>query len=219
MWQSTGDVLTVSGFPARILVTTTASGDMKLRARREAMCGRHGIDPLSLTLCRQVHGARATVVTDSEAGTEIDATDALVTVSRGIALGVFTADCVPVFIAAKDGSCGGVIHAGWRGIEAGVIEAAIQQLGAACGVKPAGITAAVGPHIQPCCYTVGPDVLRRFAQPGPTLDLAVAVADRLCREGVTDIDACGRCTCHEADLFYSHRRNAAAERMLSVMVL
>lgn len=219
MWHSASDTLTVPDFPARILVTTRAGGDMKLRARREAMCARHGIDPLTLTLCRQVHGAGAMLVTDAQAGGEIEETDALVTVGRGIALGVFTADCVPVFIAAQDGSCGGVIHAGWRGIAAGVIEAAVRRMGAASGIQPARVAAAVGPHIQPCCYTVGPDLLQRFAQPGPTLDLGAAAADRLRRAGVTDIDACGRCTCHEADLFYSHRRDAAAERMLSVIIL
>lgn len=219
MWLNADGIFTVSGFPLRVFVTTTACGDMKTPARREAMCARHGIDAGRLTLCRQVHGARAAVVTGADAGTEVDGTDALVTGLRGTALGVFTADCVPVFIAAKNGSCGGVIHAGWRGIEAGVIEAAVRQMSAACGVKPAGMAAAVGPHIQPCCYTVGPDVLRRFDQRGPTLDLAAAVAGRLRREGVTEIDACGRCTCHEADLFYSHRRDAAVERMLSVVVL
>lgn len=219
MWHSSGDTLTVPGFPARVMVTTVASGDMKVRARREEMCSRHGIDPLTLTLCRQVHGAGTALVTAACAGTEMEATDALVTGCRGISLGVFTADCVPVFIAAHDGSCGGVIHAGWRGIDAGVVEAAVRQLSAACRVHPSDMAAAIGPHIQPCCYVVGPELLQRFDQPGPALDLAAAVASRLRREGVMNIDACGRCTCHEADMFYSYRRDAAAERMLSVIVL
>jgi YfiH family protein len=201
------------------MVTTVSAGDMKDVARRRTFCQSRNMDFVRLTMGSQVHGAQVAVVDTKNCGQLISETDSLITGIPGIPLGVYTADCVPVFVAAKNGMCGGVIHAGWRGMAAGAIRAAVHMLCEQFSVASTDIIAAVGPHIQSCCYTVNADVLELFSQIGPALDLGIAAVGQLRKSGIEDIVSCGRCTHHEPDLFYSYRRNKTPERMLSIMVL
>ena len=158
----------------------------------------------------QVHGPR--VVTVAGAGEQGDA-DGLVTDRSDLPLAVFTADCLGVVIDAGDVVA--VAHAGWRGLHAGVIEAALR----ACvemGGRPS--KAWIGPSIGPCCFEVGEEVAERFVDHirqttwGTTsVDLREAAAARL---GVaTTVDArCTRCT---PDL-HSHREDATSARLAAV---
>jgi copper oxidase (laccase) domain-containing protein len=128
-------------------------------------CGvRHGFGtrgdapPARLLRPRQVDGAR--VASARECAHGIDA-DAVVARGGADAVGVVTADCVPVLAASADGRAVAAIHAGWRGLAAGVIEAGIAALREQA--PGAALRAVIGPHIGPCCYGIDEPVPRRTA--------------------------------------------------------
>lgn len=161
---------------------------------------------------KQVHGRAVIEVRGDEPWWEIAEreADAIVTRAPGVRVGVRTADCVPVLIEDPAGRACAAAHAGWRGLYAGVIEAAV----AALGGEPAGMRAALGPSIGPCCYEVGPEVAAQFAgflapwTPKPHVDLRDAARAALRRAGVAAVDdgavACTKCDPRE---FYSYRRD------------
>jgi polyphenol oxidase len=110
---------------------------------------------------------------------------------------VLVADCLPVALAGADRV--GVVHAGWRGLAAGVLEAGVEATGA--------VAAAIGPGIGPCCYEVGDEVRAVFDTQGPTLDLKAVARARLEAAGVQEIHDCGLCTACDPERFFSHRRD------------
>ncbi len=146
--------------------------------------------------------------------------DALWTSRRGLALSVITADCVPVLLARAsaepENGPGPVaaIHAGWRGIEAGVVARTVRAL----GVPPEALTAWIGPSIGACCYEVSDDVAKRVAGashaavvvPGPGerphLDLPGAVRHQLLQAGIAAPRIVVRCTRCDAETLWSYRR-------------
>jgi len=176
---------------------------------------------------RQVHGARVVM---ADAAGELGEADATLATRPGVAVGVVTADCVPVLVAA--GGAVAAVHAGWRGLAAGVIPSALEALRDV--VPGADPRAVVGPCIGACCYEVDAPVLDalgpRFAvvleaalrptRPGHArLDLqalarAALVAAGCAPDAVGVVeDACTQC---DPGRFHSFRRDgAAAGRLLS----
>ena len=161
-----------------------------------------------LAWAKQVHSAVALPARPGACGKG----DALFTEDAGIALSVATADCVPVLLAGPRGHA--AIHAGWRGIAAGVIPAALEKLRG----DRAEWTAWVGPAIGACCYEVGEDVAAQvvaasapeFAISGPEgkphLDLAGAVRHQLAAGGVGQVIVLPRCTRCDEETLWSYRR-------------
>jgi YfiH family protein len=133
---------------------TAEAGDLRsnsdLRAR---VAGEIGIDA-DWAYLNQVHGA---VVRVARNGGNLGDGDAIMTSVPGLAIMVATADCVPIIIEGDDAVA--VVHAGWRGALAGVLEAALTSL-RTNGFEP--LRAAIGPAIGPCCYEVGDEVAARF---------------------------------------------------------
>jgi len=161
--------------------------------RRRAGEGR------ALAYARQVHGTR--VITLDGAPDAIAEADAVMTATPGVAALVLTADCLPIALVA-DGAVA-MVHAGWRGLADGVVEAGVAALGGAAH-------AAIGPGAGACCYEVGDEVASRFpawARHGRRLDLKAVAAQRLRAAGVADICDVGRCTMCEPEAFFSHRRS------------
>lgn len=143
--------------------------------------------------------------------------DALWTGEAGLALSVITADCVPVLLAARGGGRIAAVHAGWRGIEAGVVARALEALAA----PPEEVAAWIGPSIGVCCYEVGEEVAERVAAasdpsvvapggriPGgrPHVDLAGAVRRQLVGAGLPEPRTVVRCTRCDAAALWSYRR-------------
>lgn len=126
---------------------------------------------------------------------------------------VRTADCVPVLLAGADGRCVAAVHAGWRGLVAGVIEAAAHAM-TGRGAPP--VAAAVGPCIGVAHYEVGDGVAAQFDErhldrtrgPKPHLDLRRAAAARLHALGLAaaDLDVSTACTHRDHADFFSYRR-------------
>ncbi len=181
----------------------------------------------------QVHGSRVAVVGhhDAAGGTgtgmvfrNVGDHDALVTAAPGTALCVLTADCAAIALASPEGVCGAV-HAGWRGLVAGVVEAAasaMRDLGAS------DVTASLGPCIHGPCYEFSPSDLDTVAAVygtsvrgtttggRPALDLVAAVAAAAAAAGarlVDDVDICTAC----GDRQFSHRARRDVGRQALVV--
>lgn len=169
---------------------------------RRIVCEALGADAEKLTMNRQRHTA---VVHRAHAGRRGEPGDGLWTDEPGVPMLKLTADCVPIAIARANG--GGpalaLLHAGWRGLVEGIVEAGVAALGGG------ELVAAVGPSIGPCCYEVGPEVAERFDADltrGRLLDLWTAAERRLRAAGVAAIERVDLCTGCNPDLFFSHRR-------------
>jgi YfiH family protein len=203
----------------RALVTTRPMGDMA-GAGRNALNGLVPGEPVWLT---QVHGV---VVSEIDLpGPALKADAAISRKSKNVCV-VGAADCMPVLLTDEAGSVVAAAHAGWRGLSAGVIEAAV----AAMKVPPAQVLAWLGPAIGPRAYEVGEDVRAAFAahesafsaptRPGHwMLDLYAVARARLGNAGVTGIYGGGFCTYTEAARFYSYRRDKTKERMAALIWL
>jgi YfiH family protein len=204
--------------PPRVqaLVTTRAAGDMARPSGLEAFL------PGPPVWLRQVHGTR---VVDADAGPALPEADAAVARRPGTVCAVRMADCMPVLLCDAQGTVVAAAHAGWRGLAAGVIEAAIEAMKTA----PANLVAWLGPAIGPDSYEVGDDVRVAFAdyesafrptRPGHwLLDLYAVAQVRLARAGVTRVHGGGYCTYRESERFFSYRRDGARERMAALVWL
>jgi len=177
-----------------------ATGDRPEHVRENL---QRAADGLPVAAMRQVHGADVRTVTGPTGASE--EADGLVTTEPGLALVVTTADCLPVGLAA--GGAIAMLHAGWRGLAAGILEAGVQRLRALAGSAP--VHAAVGPGAGVCCYEVGDDVAANFPGQvrGGRLDLKAAASERLRAAGVVTVLDVDRCTMCEPDVFFSHRRS------------
>lgn len=198
-------------------VSWRADGGAVARARG-ALADLVGLAPDDLVFMRQVHGAAVATVGPADRGRgvqpgfpPVDGADALVTTATDVALVVLVADCVPVLLV-DPGRAVGAVHAGRRGIAAGVVEAAV----AALTDTPEQCLAVVGPAIGGCCYEV-PDALaddvaarvpgaRTTTRWGTTsLDLPAAVIALLDAGGVGRVERAGACTRCHVDRWFSHR--------------
>lgn len=194
-----------------------------------------GIRPSAFVTASQVHGDRVVKAIEPAPGDlphppQAEA-DALWTDRPGVAVGVKTADCVPILIGDPDSGRVAAVHSGWRGTELRVAARAIAALVSA-GSDPARLLAAVGPAIQSCCYEVSEDLAQRFARAmgeevvalgfaKPHLDLIRAVRTTLEEAGVPSqrIDVLASCTACDAERFFSHRRDRGVSgRHLSFVV-
>lgn len=189
-----------------------------------AVLARVGL-PLPVLTPRQVHGIR---VVTAASGPPPQA-DGLATADSGRLLGVVTADCVPVLLVDRKRRVAAAVHAGWRGVAAGVLEAALAHLESAFGARASDLEAALGPAIGGCCYEVGAEVreafLARTGDPTATswstrrgrwfLDLRTASRCFLEAAGVPAVAVLGPCTACDPD-YHSYRRDGAgAGRQLS----
>lgn len=137
----------------------------------------------------------------------------------GVLLAVSVADCVPVFIAAPDVRAVALVHGGWRGIAAGIVETGIDVLRNRYGADPAAVHVHLGPAICGQCYEVGPEVPDRLGVPAaPRVDLRAIAAVRAARHGVSParITTSQHCTRCGDSPFYSHR-GGCAERQIAVL--
>jgi YfiH family protein len=191
---------------------------------RERLCRALEMPPFSLA--RQVHGARVVVADEGKGGagfedpsTALGDADAIVTSTRGHPVAVLVADCVPVALAHPPTGRLAVAHAGWRGVAAGVLPAALGHF-----EKPSEVLAAVGPAVGPDHYEVGEEVAGAVS--GASEQGAIttrkasrihlnlpATVTRILRElGVRDIEWDEVCTACQPDRFFSHRRDGITGR-------
>lgn len=214
----------VSTGPWRGLNLGSATGDdpSAVRENRSRVCAAIGADPERVTLVHQVHGtdvrridapARPGRFTGTLSGSGWPRGDGMATDRAGLALMVLGADCLPVLLWRTDESRVAAVHAGWRGLVAGILGNAVAALG-----DPARTAAAIGPGVGPCCYPVDAALRERFAERfgagtihGDAVHLAAAARVDLEAAGVgaSLIHATDACTSCEPERFYSYRRDGA----------
>lgn len=212
------------------LGSRTADDPTAVAANRAQVCG--ALDIAGFARAEQVHGGRSATVRPEDAAAGFDrpdaaiaGVDALATTERDVALAVVTADCVPLALADPRRGRLAVVHAGWRGVAAGVVATAVAGF-----ADPTSILAAIGPAIGPDHYEVGEDVARAVSsatEEGAVvsrmngtvrLDLPATVARVLRELGVRRVERDPSCTACEDERFFSHRRDGPTGRQALVAV-
>jgi YfiH family protein len=206
----------------------------RVQENRERFARSLGYREPALYEVEQVHGRSIRVVKAGDAVATVRETraDGLIAVGSGLPIGVRSADCVPILLAHGPSGAVAALHAGWRGVVTGVVEAGVAALRAQ-GVAAPEIVAAIFPHIRRCCFEVGTEVADALAAASPDAavvdrtreklhaDLTRAVLAQLLRAGVDrarieDVPGCTRC---EPARFFSYRRDGAASgRHLTAIV-
>lgn len=196
-----------------------------------------GIPDGRLMLMRQVHGDRIRVLNgDGPLPEGPPECDGLISDRPGVALGIRTADCVPIFFADRARRIIGAAHAGWRGTALGIAARMVETLAGRFSSHREDLLALIGPAIGPCCYQVDAPVFEAFsAMPGADLflrpckelgrwmlDLALANRLQIREAGVPskNIFSAGLCTACRQDLFFSHRAGGGrAGRQINLLML
>lgn len=229
-----GTTTRLGGFsvpPWDSLNTALHTGDSPEHVAANRQLLKERIGAAVVQYVEQVHGTRVLHASAHTAGT-VPVADALWTAESGLALVIQTADCLPVMIAASNGSCVGAAHAGWRGLAAGVIPALL----AAMPVDSAELNVWIGPGISGACYEVDDAVVDAFAREvSPTvlahavqarvtrgkwlLDLQRVAVSQLVAAGVPreQVSATDRCTFSDPSL-YSFRREGTTGRLASYIL-
>lgn len=196
-----------------------------------------GVDPRRLYFLSQVHGTASQALSGEEDRDEVVRRVGDITVSRtpGVGCGVRTADCVPVLLADRRSGAVAAVHSGWRGTVENVVAAGVRAL-LTLIAEPPELVAAIGPHIERCCFEVGEDVaaslaraskrgdavvLRGEGEARPKVDLRAVVRAQLEEAGVdpAQIDDVPGCTVCDARRFHSYRRDRdKSGRLLSAIV-
>ena len=181
-------------------------------------------EPLWLT---QVHGTRVVAAAATQPGTEADGS---FTDCAGVVCAVLTADCLPVFLCNRAATRVAVVHAGWRGLAAGVVEQGLAAMGISGGDQ---VLAWLGPAIGPQAFEVGDEVRQAFVRLQPEAAMAFQkntsgryYADiyalarlRLAALGVTQVYGGKYCTYTERQQFFSYRRDGQTGRMAALIWL
>ena len=193
-------------------------------ARNRALLIRQARLPAEPLWLEQVHGCE---VVDIGAGTAGGRADAAIARGAGRVCAVLTADCLPLLLCDRAARAVAAVHAGWRGLAAGVIEAAVARL----AVPRQDLLCWLGPAIGPGAFEVGHEVRRRFVRQDAAAASAFRLRDngrwladlyalarlRLTTLGIGSVHGGGRCTYSEAQRFFSYRRDGATGRMASLI--
>jgi hypothetical protein len=212
-WQSMNPADHVGDDPAAVAANRTRLADM--------------LDlPGPPVWLQQVHGTHIVDAATAATGTQADGSW---TTHSNVVCVVLTADCLPVLLSDRHGRCVGAVHAGWRGLAAGVLEAAVEAL------RPFSteLLAWLGPAIGPQAFAVGEEVRAAFVaqdaqaaaafETGPDgqlrADLYRLARQRLATVGVEDVYGGQACTYSDAARFFSYRRDGVTGRMASLIWL
>ena len=184
----------------------------------DAVCG--------VRWCHQVHGVDLAIIGPGTppGAVCVGAADGMITTEAGIALMVWTADCVPLLINGINAVA--AIHAGWRGAAGGIAKVAVTRLLADCGERASDLTAYLGPAVSGPRYQVGPEVVdalqghgvdQAIWLNGDRVDLRRFLAAQLTALGVGRVRTVGGCTVTSADLASYRRDGSNAGRQWSLV--
>ena len=191
------------------------------------MSGSEAAAPADLNRVTQIHGDDIAEVPGATPRTRADG---LVTREAGVAVGIQTADCVPILFTTTSCAFVAAVHAGWRGTALEIARKAVAHLVETRGVATSDIVAVIGPHAGPCCYEVDVPVRAAFHDPGDAfcdlgdtgraghfmLDLHELNRAQLITAGVpaAAISRVGGCTICDPIGYPSHRRDPDSGRMI-----
>ncbi len=206
--------------------------DSAVTENRARLLAANGLAASQVALCNQTHSTRVRAVTTGggalDASARAPAADGLVTNSSGLAVGVMTADCVPVLLWAREQRAVAAVHAGRVGLYDGIVANAVEVMSSEFAADPSSCRVVIGPSIGPCCYEVSSEIAGAFrgrfgadVASGRQLDLWSAT-ERALHEADVPSGAIWTeklCTSCDEIRFFSHRRDGGgAGRMVSVVV-
>lgn len=196
-------------------------GSSTLALNYKSFLKKLGIDPLKLVTTDNVHSTALQIVTKKDQGKMLKKTDGLATNTAQVSLGLYTADCVPIFLYAPAPKLIALLHCGWVGTAKGFAQKAIRHLCKKFALRPAKVYAYLGPSIGPCCYANAhhPERIKIFEKNLPSsitaqkhIDLKGANRLQLKEIGVAKIEVSPYCTSCRQNLFPSHRRQGAQRK-------
>jgi hypothetical protein len=176
----------------------------RLQPAHLSILGGYGLGTFPFVTSEQVHGKEvATVRGFSER--PVPGADGLTTATRGLTLGIYVADCAPVWLVARDGRAGAMIHSGKKGTELGIVPEGIAALRERHGVPASDLIAVIGPCIRPPCYEV---------------DFAAEIRRQATDAGIPEIHDAHICTACHPERYYSYRlEKGLTGRMLATLTL
>lgn len=201
------------------LATHVGDDPLVVRRNRQRLAERFDL-PSSPRWLNQVHGTDILAVSQSALAIKDAVADGAITAESNAVLAILTADCLPILLASCDGARIAVVHAGWRGLAAGIIEAAV------AGFDGAPLCAWIGPGIGLCHFEVGPEFKVRFPDaetlmrhlgPRDYFDLPKAAERCLQHAGVRHVVQSERCTVCDVGTFYSYRKEGVTGRFASLL--
>lgn len=208
------------------LNVSVREGDRSSSVRRnwEIIATAFNLRAEQFFVVNQVHGNGVLVVDHTNIGTlkqQPHQVDAIITDLPGLAIGIKTADCVPVFVADIAKRIIGVVHAGWRGTALNIAAKTVKTFTETFSSRPQDMIAAIGPAIGPCCYEVDEDVFNAVTMNGNwesaftpcgeegkwMLNLSSVNACQMIQAGIPpdNILSSDVCTSCRKDRFFSHR--------------
>lgn len=207
-----------AGDPFDLGLFSDASSPRKVLERWARLRREAGFD--RAVHAHQVHGAAVRHHGPGDGGLHLaEACDGHATASPGVLLAVTTADCVPVFAVDPARRAVALLHAGWRGAAAGILEAGVAVMADRAGSRAEHLHVHLGPAICATCYEVGPEVFQALGLPAPAgpapVDLRRVLAHRAVALGVpaSRVSISAHCTlCHHGRLF-SHRGGDGARQV------
>ena len=198
------------------------------------------MDKTTFAMCNQVHGDTVRTITTADVKSDLYGklhyeADGMMTAIPGVALVVFSADCIPVLLYDPVRRVIAALHSGWRGTAAGIVTRAVERMEEVYGCRPENILAAIGPGIGPCCFETHEDVpnamMAAVASPALpfikikengkfSVDLKGINAKRLELAGLAPdhIAVCGDCTACMEDKYWSHRRQGAERGSMAAVI-
>ena len=206
--------------------STRPTGDFLDWPSDDLICERFDAVSCGTAMLKQVHSGRC-VRADQPWGGGRPEADAACTDQPRVLVGVRTADCLPVLLVDPRVRAVAAVHAGWRGVVAGVLTNALETMVSEYGCKAADIEAAIGPGISECCFEVGDEVAVKFSADfvnrngaKPHVDLAAALRAQLRQAGVDRVDVAAQCTSCNLGRYFSHRAEQGdTGRMLALIGL
>ena len=183
---------------------------------------------------KQVHSDKIFIYRKNEGSIKDNEGDAIITNEKGVIIGVFTADCVPIILVDETKGVGAAIHSGWRGTFDSITFKTIKRMEEEYNIDVKNTKAYIGPHIRKCCYEVSEELKLKFIDKknnidvetlfnGNNLNLEACILDDLKRAGICEnnINTLDLCTyCNEDVKLHSYRKSAGAYgRMFAFITL
>ena len=193
---------------------------------RKLLSSLINLDPNKIVSPQQVHSSEVKVV---DVPGKIPFTDAIISTSKSVVLSIQVADCIPLYLADPDNNVIGIVHAGWRGIEKGIVANSINKM-ITLGADNNRIIAYIGPSIQKCCFEIGPEVAKKFplnfqinsSYDRSFLDLQKLTKNILINNSISynNIISSNECTKCNSDKYFSYRNTGLKSgRMIGIIGL
>lgn len=209
MWElkSSEDILIETSWRywnVEAIFTLATAGDMKNPENRRQFN--------NLVVGQQKHSTHIHEARYSDVNKVIPNTDGFVTIQNDLSVGVFTADCMAIYLYDPRSKKIAIAHAGWRGLKNNIIAQVLSHF------ENTDIHAAISPHIKKCCYKVDKDVGGNFLKhyTNGFLDMTSVAIEQLTSHGIIKISVCDFCTCCDSK-FFSYRRDKTEKRHLALI--